>query len=142
MTIVSQPCPIGMSKPLVGRCGGKRTILWGRVCARGLDAALATAVIFLIVTCVMGASTAAPFFETWWGGHLFILLLGFLVPTVLLAAVWPMLKWLRLPLDQLPDRDAGSDGAVSENRRERRIARRGLAAIVAIVAVPLLVGIF
>jgi hypothetical protein len=28
MTIAGQPCPIGMSKSLVGRCGAKRVILW------------------------------------------------------------------------------------------------------------------
>ena len=142
MTNARQPCQIGMSKPLVGRSGGKRQILWRRVCARGLDAGLAVFVVFLIVTCMVGASSEGPFFETWWGGHLFILLLCFLAPAVLLAAVWPMSRWLRLPLDQLPDLCADSGGSGSEDRRARRIARRRLAALVAVVAVPLLVVIF
>jgi len=131
-----------MSKPLVGRSGGKRQILWGRVWARGLDAALAVFVVFLVITCVVGASSEGPFFETWWGGHLFILLLCFLAPAVLLAAVWPMWRWLRLPLDQLPDLCADSGGSGSEDRRARRIAWRRLAALMAVVAVPLLVVIF
>lgn len=131
-----------MSKPLVARSGGKRQILWRRVCARGLDAALAVFVVFLIVTCMVGASSEGPFFETWWGGHLFILLLCFLAPAVLLAAVWPMSRWLRLPLDQLPDLCTDSGGSGSEDRRSRRIARRRLVALVAVVALPLLVVIF
>jgi hypothetical protein len=142
MTIVGQPCPTKMSKPLVGRCGGKRVILWGRVCARGLDAALVTFVLFLIVTCVVGASTDAPFFETWWGRHLFILLAGFLALAVLLTAVFPLRRWLRLPLDRLPDLDTVSGSAGSGNRSERRITRRGLVTLVAVVAVPVLAGSF
>jgi len=131
-----------MSKPLAGRLGGKRKILWGRVCARGLDAALAVFVVFLVVTCIVGASSEGPFSETWWGGHLLILLLCFLAAAVLLIAVWPLSRWLRLPLDQLPDLGADSGGSGSEDRRARRIARRRLAVLVAVIAVPLLVVLF
>ena len=127
MTNPPQPCPIGMSKSLVGKCGGKRVILWGRVCARGLDAAIVTIVLFLIVTCVVGASSEAPFFETWWGRHLFVLLLGSLALAVLVGAGLPLRRWVRVPLDQLPELDAASDGAGPEDRSgpAHPAARRG-----------------
>jgi uncharacterized membrane protein len=131
-----------MSKSLVGRCGGKRVILWGRVCARGLDAALVAFVLFLIVTCVVGASSEAPFFESWWGRHVLVLLLGSLALAVLVGAALPLRRWVRVPLDQLPELDAASDGAGPEEHSARRIRRRGVAALVAVVAVPLLVVFF
>ncbi len=131
-----------MSKSLVGRRGGKRMILWGRVWARGLDAALMALVLFLIVTCVAGASNEAPFSETWWGKHLFILLLGFVALPVLVAAGLPLLGWLRLPLDRLPELEDGPSGVGFEDHSGRRIPRRGVVAIVAVVAVPVLVGLF
>jgi len=142
MTMVGQPCPIGMSKSLVGRCSGKRVILWGRVCARGLDAAIATIVLFLIVTCLVGASSEAPFFERWWGRHMFVLLLGSLALAVLVGAALPLCRRVRVPLDQLPELDAASDDAGPEGHSARRIPRRGVAALVAVVAVPLLVVLF
>ena len=131
-----------MSKSLVGRCGGKRVIFWGRVWARGLDAALVAFVLFLIVTCVVGASSEAPFFETRWGQHVFVLLLGSLALAVLVGAALPLRRWVRVPLDQLPELDAASDGAGPEEQSARRIRRRGVAALAAVVAVPLLVVLF
>lgn len=131
-----------MSKSLVGRRGGNRVILWGRIIARGFDAALVAFVLFLIVTCVMGASTEAPFFDSWWGRHLFLTLPGFLALGVLVATALPMLRWLRLPLDRLPDLDTLSGGAESEDHSERRIGRRRLVTLVAIAAVPVLVVLF
>jgi hypothetical protein len=132
-----------MSKSLVGRCGGKRVILWGRVWARGLDAALVALVLFLIVTCVVGASNEAPFSETWWGRHLFALLLGFVALPVLAAAGLPLLRWLRLPLDILPELEAGPGGRESETYSgHRMLSRRAQVALAAVVGVPLLVGLF
>ena len=131
-----------MSKSLVGRCGGKRVILWRRVCARGLDVALVAFVLFLIVTCVVGASSEAPFFERWWGRHVFVLLLGSLTLAVLGGAGLPLCRWVRVPLDQLPELDAAADGAGPKEHSARRIRRRGVAALVAVVAVPLLVVFF
>ena len=131
-----------MSKSLVGRRSANRVILWGRVCARSFDAALVAFVLFLIITCVMGASSEAPFFETWWGRHLLILLPGCLALGVLVAAVLPTLRSLRLPLDRLADLDALPSDAESEYRSGRRIPRRGVVALAAIVGVPLLVGLF
>ncbi|MCX6927674.1 MAG: hypothetical protein NT154_31360, partial [Verrucomicrobia bacterium] len=131
-----------MSTPLVGRRCGNRRVLWRRVCVRGLDAALVVLVVFLIITCVVGASSEAPFFTTWWGTHLFILLLFFFTMAVLVAAVLPMLRWLRLPLDQLPDLDADSSGDESINRSGQRVSRRGLVALAVIIGVPVLVGLF
>ena len=142
MTNARQPCQIGMSKPLVGRSGGKRQVLWRRVCARGLDAGLAVFVVFLIVTCMVGASSEGPFFETWWGGHLFILLLCFLAPAVLLAAVWPMSRWLRLPLDQLPDLCADSGGSGSEDRRARLFGAEVVLAGAAVRTLPVVGQVF
>ncbi len=143
MTNARQPCPIGMSKPLVGRCGGRRVILWGRVCGRGFDAALVAGVVFAIVTCVVGASNEAAFLETWWGRHLLVLLLGFVALPALVAAGLPLLRRLRLPLDELPDLETGAGGAESETYAGRRIlSRRAEVAVAAVVGVPLLVWLF
>jgi hypothetical protein len=131
-----------MIKSLVGRCDGKRVILWGRVCAWGLDAVIVAFVLFLIVTCVVGASSEAPFFERWWGRHVFVLLLGSLALAVLGGAGLPLCRWVRVPLDQLPELDAAADGAGPKEHSARRIRRRGVAALVAVVAVPLLVMFF
>jgi len=132
-----------MSKPWVGRRDGKRLILWGRVCRRGFDAALVALLLFAIVTCVVGASSEAPFLETWWGRHLLGLLLGFVALPVLLAVGPPLLRRLRLPLDALPELETGSDGSESETYAGRRIlSRRAKVLATVVVGVPLLVALF
>ncbi len=135
-------CPIGMSKSLVGRSHGRRVILWGTVCARALDAAVAGVVLFLIVTCAMGASSEAPFFETWWGRHVFVLLLGVLALAVGVVAALPMLRWLRLPLDQLPELEAPSAAEVAAEAAGQRVSRHRPVAVIAVATVPLLVALF
>jgi hypothetical protein len=134
---------MSMSNPLVGRAGDKRVVLWGRVCARGFDAALVTGVVFAIVTCVVGASNEAAFSGTWWGRHLFVLLLGFVVLPGFLAAGVPLLRCLRLPLEGLPDLEAEADGAEAETYAGRRIlSRRGKITVAALVGVPFLTWLF
>jgi hypothetical protein len=142
MTNPSRPCLIAMSKSLVGRRGTNRVILWGRVCVRSLDGVLVAFVLFLIATCVMGAASETPFFETWWGRHLFILSLGFLGLGVLVAAVLPLLRWLRRPLEGLPDLEVLASEAGSEDPSGRRISRRGVMVVAVVVGVPVLVGLF
>lgn len=132
-----------MSKPWVGRCGGRRVILWGRVCRRGFDAAIVAGVLFVIATCLMGASNEVRFSETWWGRHLVALLLGFVALPVLVAAGLPLLRRLRLPLDELPELEAGASGAESENHSGRRmLPLRTKVAVAAVLAVPVLAVFF
>jgi hypothetical protein len=132
-----------MSKPLLGRRGGRRVIFWGQVCRRGFDAALVAVVLFAIVTCVVGPSNVVPFSETWWGRHLFALLLGFVTLPMLVAAGLPLLRRLRLPFDELPELEPGVGGAESGTYSGRRmLPRRAKVAVAAVMAMPVLVGLF
>jgi hypothetical protein len=131
-----------MSKPLVGRRGTERVILWGRVGMRALDAAIVVLVPFLIVTCAVGASHDGAFFDTWWGRHLLTLLAGFLALAVAGAAGWPLWRRLRLPLEQLPELDSASGGVAAEDRAERRLVRRRLIPVAGVALVVVLVAGF
>ena len=118
-------------------------ILWGRVCRRGFDAALVAVVVFAVVTCVVGPSNVVPFSETWWGRHLLALLLGFVTLPVLVAAGLLLLRQLRLPLDELPELESGASGAGSETYSGmRRLPWRAKVALAAVIAVPVLPGLF
>ena len=142
VTTFGRRCRNGMSKPLVGRRDGRRVILWGRVCSRALDVAIVFLVLFLIVTCVIGASHEGHFFETWWGGHLFLLLPAVVLLPALAAAGFPLLRWLRVPFERLSDPQADSVEAKAREHTDRRLTRLALASLMAVVGLALLVGFF
>lgn len=122
---------------LIGRQGDRRVIRWGPVFGRAVVVVLAAFVLFILAACVVVASTQAPLSQTWWGDHVFVLLLAFLALAVLLCVAIPFLRRLLLPLDRLPELDAPPGGAGSD----RPNAWRGLIAIIVIAAIGVLVAI-
>jgi hypothetical protein len=141
VTVEVHSGPIRMSQPLLGRSGAKRVVLWERICRRGFDTALVAVVLFALATCIVGASQPAPFFETWWGRHLFVLLLVFIALPVLTVAGLPLLKQWPLPLDALPEVEPRGAGLDLQTGR-RVLPKRTKVALAVVMAVPLLVLAF